>query len=209
VPETEALEKVINDSKLTEDKVIGKFWPDNYALMGPPVQIFDLDEVADKLAASGFMGPWISAKIREELKNGTVFQNVARMGDGWRGRADGIKSEYRMATIDELLNVASTVAHANVNGHAMSRRSQEKAYVLHYLDSDPVREHYEALPRQAKVVLDVLNDSGREELTEAAIEVLLIAGAEKLRTKQHVMKIFAFYRKQLIEGGHIAELGEE
>lgn len=195
--------------EMTEDRVIGKFWPDNYSLVGPPVRVFDLEDIADNLAVSGFMVPWIAAKIREELKNGTVFQNVSRMGDGWRGRADGVKAEYRMASRDELLNFAETVRAANVTGHAMSRRSQEKEYILHYLDSNEVREHYETLPRQAKVVLDILNDSGRENLTEAAIEVLLVEGAEKLRTKQEPMKIFAFYRKVMVDGGHLEEVGND
>lgn len=195
-------------SELTEDKVIGRFWPDNYALMGPPIKVFDLTELADNLAASGFMLPWIAAKIREELRAGTIFQNVARMGDGWRGRADGVKAEYKLASKDEILNYAETVRHASISGHAMSRRSQEKGYVVHYLDSDPVRESYEKLPRQARVIMDVLNDSGREILTEAVVEVLLLEGKEKLRTKQDVMKIFAYYRKDLLEGGHLEEVGE-
>lgn len=211
IEQEEALDQVnLPPVEMTDDRVIGRFWPDNYSLMGPPVRVFDLDEVADNLAASGFMLPWIAARIREELKSGTVFQNVARMGDGWRGRADGVKAEYRLASKDELLNFAETVRHANVTGHAMSRKSQEKAYVLHYLDSTKTREDYEMLPKQAKVVLDILNDSGRENLTEAAIEVLLVEGANSgtLKTKQDPMKIFAFYRKNLIEGGHLEEVGE-
>ncbi len=195
--------------EMTEDRVLGKFWPDNYTLIGPPVRVFDLEEVADSLAVSGFMVPWIAAKIREELRGGTVFQNVARITESWRGRADGVKAEYRMASRDELLNFAETVRAANVTGHAMSRRSQEKGYVLHYLDSNATREHYETLPRQAKVVLDILNDSGRENLTEAAIEVLLVEGKEKLRTKQDAMKIFAYYKKLFVEGGHLEELDQE
>lgn len=194
--------------ELVEDRVVVRFWADEFALTGPPVVVLELEDVVEKLASSHFMIPWIANQIRGALKSGEVFQNVHRVTERWRGRADGVKSEYRVATRDEVLNYASTGQNASLDGRPVSRRSQELSYTLHYLDSDGVRAAYERLPKQARLMLDLLNESGRTTLTEAAIGLLLsdAVKAQKFRTKQEPIKVFSFYRNQLIEEGHIEEL---
>jgi hypothetical protein len=111
-----------------------------------------------------------------------------------------------MATEAEVLNYVDTQKFANIVGHPVSRRAQEKSYLLHYHEGVKLIEAYDKLPRQAKVVLDLLNDAGRESFTEASIEVILVENAELLKTKQDPRKIWDFYRSRFLEEGHVEKL---
>jgi hypothetical protein len=172
-----------------------------------------MDQIAEGLAKSGFMIPWIVDKIKDHLKSGGVFLNK---GQGKGDYEDAlvpnghqvaliVKSEYRLATEKEVLDYVDNAEYASVTGHAISKRAQEKAYALHYHEGPKLIEAYDSLPRQAKVILDLLNDTGRESFTEASIQMILLDGKELLKTKQEPMIIFGFYRKRLIEEGHLEE----
>lgn len=188
-------------NEASENRVLAKFWPDEFTLMGPPSVVLDIEEAATNLAESGFMRSWIVAKIRDALKAGETFQHVKRVGAGWKGRDDGVKAEYRIATRDEVVNFAETQKHAEISGHAITKRAQEKSYLVHYLDSNDSRAKYDALPKQAKMILDIFNESGRDTLTEAAIEVLLTEQAVRLKSKQKPMQVFGYYRSMLVRDG--------
>ncbi len=197
------------EDPLILDKVFVQQWPSEWSVVGPPKMIKDLEEVADGLADSSFMHYWIVSQIRQALLDGHVFNNVGRITEAWRGREDGVKTSYRIARRSEVLDVAEHVQFANVTGHQISRRAQAKSYVLHYLDSDSTRSMYEDLPGQAKAILDILNDSGRDQLSEAAIEVLVVQGADQLKSKQPPDRVWGFYRSRLVKEGHLEEMGED
>lgn len=187
-------------------KVLVRRWPDAYSLVGDPTTVLDLDQAAFGLAESGFMRAWCASKIKEALLDGTVFQNTKRIGDDrWVGRADGVVSEYKIATKDELISAADSRNNAAfVSGRALSKRAQEKAYELYY--DNAVESVYWQLPKQARTILDILEESKRGSFTEAAIEVLLVEAATRLKTKQEPMKIFGFYRQPYLKGGHLKEV---
>lgn len=197
------------EDPLILDKVFVQQWPSEWSVVGPPKMIKDLEEVADGLAESSFMKVWISSQIRKALSEGHVFKNVGRITEAWRGREDGVKTTYQIAKRSQVLDVAEHVQFANVTGHAISRRAQSKSYVVHYLDSDSTRSSYEELPKQAKAIMDILNDSGRDSLTEAAIEVLVVQSADQLKSKQSPDRVWGFYRSRFIKEGHLEEIDAE
>lgn len=206
---SEVVVMATSEDPLVPDKVFIQQWPGEHSVIGPPSMIKDLEEVADGLAESGFMKVWISGQIRKALAEGHIFQNIGRVDQNWRGRDDGVKSQYQIARRSEVIAVAENQKFTTMSGHAISRRAQEKAYVLHYLDSDTTRELYESLPKQAKMLLDILSESGREEFSEAAVIVLMSEQLERFKTKQDVTSILGFYRRRLINEGHLEEVGED
>lgn len=206
LPPTDAGSKMSN-------KVLIRRWPDEYSLVGPPIIIKDLDDATEILAMNGWMRGWLAGKIKEALLSGELFayekRTFGNFGTTWRGRGDGIVAEYRMATEKEVLDFVDTAQFANVTGHAVSKRAQETQYALHYHEGAALIEAYDQLPKQAKIILDMLEETGRETFTEASIEVILTDGVARLNTKQPVMKIFGFYRARLRNEGHLEEIGGE
>lgn len=205
-------------SQKLSNKVRCQRWPGPLGpVYGPTVIIHSVDYIAHCLARSGFMEPWIEQKIKEHLLAGGTFQNrgqskredeVSIVPNG-NVVAMQVKSEYRMATEQEVLDYVDHQEFASITGHKVSRRAQEKGYILHYHEGVDLIEKYDSLPKQAKVLLDLLNETGREKFTEASVEVILTEKSSELRTKQDPMKIWGFYRKRLIDDGHIEEVGEE
>lgn len=183
-------------------------------IIGPPVIIIPLKQAAENLADSGFMRDWFISKILEHLSNGGSFTNQGKKKQDYEpaivSNGESLyltpRSEYRLASEKEVLDYVDHEQFASVTGHAVSRRAQEKGYLLHYHEGPMVIEDYDRLPRQAKTVLDILNETGREDFTEASIELLLTGEKDRLKTKQDPMKIFAFYRRRLIDGGHLEEV---
>lgn len=193
------------------NKVLIRRWPDEYSLIGPPILIKDLEDATDLLALNGWMRGWLAGKIKEALLNGELFayekRTFGNFGTTWRGRSDGIVAEYRMATEKEVLDFVDTAQFADVTGHAVSKRAPQ--YILHYHEGAKLIEAYDQLPKQAKIILDMLEETGREMFTEASIEVILTDGVARLNTKQPVMKIFGFYRSRMRNEGHLEKIGEE
>lgn len=183
-------------------------------VVGPSLIIMGLDEVAEALAISGFMRPWIVGQIKGHLASGGEFTNRgATVRDNEPALASNgqvldmqVKSEYRMATESEVLNYVDTAQFANVTGHRVSARAQERGFLLHFHEGAELIEAYDRLPRQARVILDLLNAAGREQFTEASIEVVLVEHADELKTKQEPLKIFNFYRHRLVDEGHLEEV---
>ena len=196
-------------------KVRVQRWPGLQGpVVGPSLIIMGLTEVAEALAISGFMRPWIVERIKEHLRSGGEFTNrgattrddemaLASNGQALEMR---VKSEYRLASEAEVLNYVDTAQFANVTGHRVSARAQERGFSLHYHEGAALIEAYDNLPRQAKVILDLLNDAGREQFTEASIEVVLVEHASELKTRQEPLKIFNFYRHRLVDEGHLEEV---
>jgi hypothetical protein len=192
-------------------------WPSTGPVVGPQLMMAPLDKVAAWLYESNFMRPWLEQQIKSHLLNGGQFVNKGR--DVHENEAAGVpngeqiavrvRSEYRLATELEVLNFVDTSAYASSAGRAVSKRSQERGYVLHYHEDLSRIKSYDNLPRQARVVLDILNEAGREEFTEASILCLLDEpkSIERLKTKQNSGLIFGFYRKRLIEENHLEEVG--
>jgi hypothetical protein len=196
-------------------KVRVQRWPcPGGPVIGPALIILDLGYVAEALAISGFMKPWIVEQIKARLKSGGEFVNrglVPRDNEeslvpNGEALVMQVKSEYRMATEQEVLDYVDTAQFANITGHKVSARAQERGFLLHYHEGAELIAAYDKLPRQAKVILDLLNDTGRENFTEASIEVVLTENQDELKTKQDPMKIFAFYRHRLVEEGHLEEV---
>jgi hypothetical protein len=195
------------------NKVRVQRWPGEYTVVGPPIMVLDLEYVATSLASSGFMLPWIVEQIKAHLLGGGVFMNRSKAptDDEPALVSNGqymyvkVRSEYRMATEKEVLDYVDTAQFSDITGHKISRRAQEKAYVLHYHEGVELIKLYDKLPRQAKVILDLLHRTGRENFTEASIEVILTESREELKTKQDPMRIFGFYRRPLIDEGHLEE----
>lgn len=193
------------EAKELSNKVIIKRYPDQYTLIGAPTRVLDLDEAAEALASNTWMVPWMASKIKEALLAGELFQHFKRPDGNWKGRDDGLVSSWKVATTQEVLDYVDTEKLADVSGNRVSKKAQETAYVLYYHEGAKSIELYESLPRQAKVILDILNELNRERYTEASIELILTENAERLKTKQEPMKIFGFYRKRLIDEGHLRE----
>ncbi len=189
-------------------KVLIRRWPDNYSLVGPATLLKDLDDAALLLAQSAWMHGWVSAKIKEELVSGGTFSFEKRDMDpgSWKGRNDRVVAEWRIASDKEILDYVEGSQAAEINGHAVSKRSQDVAYMLHYHEGVNMIKAYDALPRQAKVILDLLNEADREIFSEAAIAVILEAGKEQLKTKQAPMLVFGFYRSRFRNEGHLVEI---
>ncbi len=207
-------EEVARLSQKISSRVRIQRWGGQYGpLVGPSVIIANIDKVAEGLAMSGFMLPWIVGAIKAHLLSGGTFKNTGtdRSGDEMAIVSNGeslsihVRSEYRMATEKEILDYVDHEQYANLTGKTVTRRAQETAYVLHYHEGPKLIEAYDNLPRQAKVILDLLNDTGRETFTEASIEVILAEKAGLLKTKQDPIKIFGFYRRRLIDDGHLEE----
>jgi hypothetical protein len=183
-------------------------------VVGPSLIIMGLTEVAEALAISGFMRPWIVEQIKEHLRSGGEFTNhgAAVSDDECALVSNGhvlemqVKSEYRLASESELLNYVDTAQFANVTGHRVSARAQEKSWNLRYHEGSALIEAYDRLPRQARVILDLLNDTGREQFTEASVEVILTEHADELKTRQPPLRIFNFYRHRLVDEGHLEEV---
>lgn len=192
--------------KKMSDKVLIRRFPDQHTVIGPPVIIKGIDEASELLAQNAWMRLWVAEKIKQALLSGEIFSYFRRMDVDWRGRPDGLVAEYRRASEEEVLNFVDTEQFVTSTGHAISRRAQETGYILHYHEGSVLIEAYDSLPRQAKVILDVLNETGRENFTEASIEVVLSDKADLLKTKQPPMKIFMYYRKRLVDDGHLEEV---
>lgn len=216
-PNTELGERTAPPGKMS-NKVRIQRWPGPMGpVVGPSLIIESLHKVAVGLSKSGFMGPWIVEKIKEHLLSGGVFTNrgqsvhddeLAIVPNGQQLSMQ-VRSEYRLATEQEVLNYVDTQQFANVTGHAVSRRAQEKGYILHYHEGVQLIEAYDKLPRQARVILDLLNETGRETFTEASIEVILTENKELLKTKQEPIKIFGFYRSRFLSEGHLESTEED
>lgn len=200
---------------IQQSKVRVQRWPSVHGpLLGPPVIILDLHKAAEALSFSGFMKPFIVEMIKQKLEAGEVFVNRAQvLGDDElplvpNGHALALhtKSEYRIATQEEVLTYVDSQEYANVTGHAVSKRAQSKVYVLHYHEGAKLIEAYEKLPRQAREVLDILNEASRDSFSEASIEVLLGENVGRLKTRQEPIRIFGFYRRDFIDQGHLEEV---
>ena len=201
--------------RLSKDKVRIQRWPSPLSpVVGPSVMVMPIDRVAECLVDSGFMRGELVRFVKSSLLSGKAFMNK---GDTLQNYEDAIvpngqtltmqvRSEYRMATEKEVLDSVDSQAFSAATGRALSKKALETRYVLRYHEGAKLIEAYDALPRQAKVVLDILNDSGREELTEASIEMLLNDRVDELKTKQDAGKIFGFYRRRLIDEGHLEEV---
>ncbi len=184
---------------------------------GQSLIILDLNKVSEARARSGFMMPWIIEKVREHLKGGGVFTNRGQtvhddeeaLVPNGQALYMQVRSEYRLATEQEVLDYVDHAQFANITGHRVSARAQEKGYILHYHEGVPLIEAYDKLPRQAKVILDLLNDTGRENFTEASIEVILTEHIDDLKTRQEPMKLWGFYRHRFVDDGHVEEVGED
>jgi hypothetical protein len=189
------------------EKVIVHRYPDKYTLLGSPVRVLELDEACEALASSGFMIDWIREAIRQHLLAGGSFKHFVDLHaiDGsWKGREDGMLSEYRLATRDESITYVDDRAFHQATGKRITKHAQEETLHLRYLDSDVIRELYEHLPKQARTILDVLNESGKSSFSLAGIEIALSDCKERLKTKQDPMRIFNFYKKRLAEEGHLS-----
>jgi len=206
-------------SQKLSNRVRIKRWPGEFTVVGPPVAMVDVDRAAECLYGSGFMRGWIQEKIKEHLLAGGTFVNH---DDGPQDYEEAVvpngqqlylrvRSEYRMATELEVLNWVDTVQFSASTGRAISKRAQERGYVLHYHEDVRRIAAYGGLPRQAKVILDVLSEAGREEFTEASIQVVLTTPEviDRLKTKQDPMTVFAFYRKRLVDEEHLEEVGAD
>jgi hypothetical protein len=203
-------------SQKLSSKVRIQRWPSDGPVVGPPLMMAPLDKAAAWLYESNFMRPWLEDQIKQHLANGGQFVNKGR--NVHENEAAGIpngeqvairaRSEYRMATELEVLNFVDTSAYASSAGRSVSKKSQERGYVLHYHEGAKLIAAYDALPRQGRVVLDILDEAGREEFTEASVLVLLSEpkSVERLKTKQDPALIFGFYRKRLIDEGHLEEI---
>lgn len=198
-------------------KVRVQRWPGIQGpVVGPSLIMLGLDKTAEALCVSGFMKPWLQEQIKAHLLAGKSFINrgATNRDDELslvpNGQVLGmrVRSEYRLATEKEVLDFVDTAEFANVTGHSVSRRAQEKGYILHYHEGAELIASYDELPRQAKVILDLMNDTGRENFTEASIELILTEHKDELKTKQEPLKIFAFYRRRMIDEGHLEEVDE-
>jgi hypothetical protein len=203
-------------SQKMSDRVRIQRWPSDGPVVGPALMVVPLDQAVKGLYESNFMRPWIERQIKEHLLNGETFtnrgrnvsENEAAIVPNGEQVAVRARSEYRMATELEVLNWVDVAQFATASGRTISKRAQEKAYVLHAYEGAKLIALYDNLPRQAKVMIDLLNEAGRDTFTEASIEVILSSQAaiEKLKTTQKPMLIFGFYRKRLIEEGHLEEV---
>jgi len=182
-------------------------------VVGPALIISPLNKVAEALADSGFMRPWVVEQIKQHLLNGGTFTNrgtdigdyePAIVSNGQQLHMQ-VRSEYRMASEAEVLTYVDNQEFANVTGKAVSKRAQERKYVLRYHEGPELIQAYDSLPRQARVMLDILSEAGRESFTEASIEMVLTENVERLKTKQETSVLFGFYRKRLVDEGHLEE----
>jgi hypothetical protein len=212
LPERSA--EAYSDVRRSTTKVRCQRWPSPMGpVVGPSLIIADIGKIAESLAVSGFMRPWIVEQIKAHLLSGGEFLNKGQTKDDDEdalvpnGEASIVRprSEYRLATEGEVLDFVDHVQFANVTGHRVSAKAQERILILRYHEGVALIQAYENLPRQAKVILDILNESGREQLTEASIEVLLVENEERLKTKQPAMRVWGFYRHRFIEEGHLEE----
>jgi hypothetical protein len=185
-------------------------------VVGPSLIVLGVDKAANMLASSGFMRPWIEEQIRAKLLSGETFKNVGQSRGDWEeavvvngeSTAMAVRSEWRIATQDEVLAHAELAQVHAMTGRKMSAKVAERTYTLMYHEGVSLIQKYEELPRQAKVILDSLNESGRETFTEASIELILAAKVEELRTRQAPMSVFNFYRKRFTDEGHLVEAEE-
>jgi hypothetical protein len=214
-----ANEQADERSQKMSDMIRVQRWPGEFAVIGPSLLMLSVDKAAESLANSGFMVPWIIEQIKSHLLSGGLFTNRGRgkvIGEEPAIVPNGealylrVRSEYRLATELEVLNWVDSTEFSSATGRKISRRAQEKGYTLHYHEDVDLIKAYDHLPRQAKVVLDILNEAGRESFTEASINVLLseATSIERLGTRQDPMSIFAYYRKRLVDEGHIEEVGD-
>lgn len=196
-------------------KVRVQRWPSPMGpVVGPHIIVLDIETAAEKLAVSGFMKPWIEEQIRTHLMGGGCFQNkgLTKRDDEEALVPNGevlsmrVRSEYRLATEGEMLDYVDSVQYAEVTGRTISKRSQEKGYLLHYHEGVALIKAYESLPKQARVILDLLNATGREQFTEASVTLILSENTEALATRQAPDKIWGFYRRRLIDEGHVEEV---
>jgi hypothetical protein len=88
-------------------KVLRQQWPDSFHVLGDPLRLLTLEEASASLASSGFMLGWLSQKVKEALLEGVSFQYTKHVVDGWKGRADGVVAEYRVATPSDLESITS------------------------------------------------------------------------------------------------------
>jgi hypothetical protein len=185
-------------------------------VVGPSLIIADIQKVAEGLSISGFMKPWVVSKIKEHLQSGGVFTNRGQtihdneepiVPNGQQVSIQA-RSEYRLATESEVLAYVDTSEFATVTGHKVSKRAQENQYMLHVHEGRKLIEAYDNLPKQAQISLDLMSEADREVLSDASIEVILANGIEagRLKTKQTAKLIFGFYKKRLIEEGHLEEV---
>lgn len=222
----EVVEVTESDGSLVDQKVSGHVriqrWPVSGPLVGPAIMMVSLESAADGLYNSGFMKDWVVSKIKEHLQSGGQFVNRGKFTKDYEAAIvpNGkelfvqTKSEYRMALDNEVLDYADHQEYANITGHRISKRAQEKGYILRYHEDLQSIKLYDSLPRQAKILLDILNETGRVNFTEASIEIIFNGGSsdeiskmmERLKSKQPPFKILAFYKRRLIDEGHLEEV---
>jgi hypothetical protein len=183
-------------------------------VVGPRIIVLSATRAAEALAISGFARPWIVEKIREHLLSGGTFINkcssikddeLAIVPNG-ESLSMQVRSEYRLATHDELIDYVDLEKLANVTGKKITARSQERKFRLLYHEGPELIDAYYKLPRQARVILDLLNEAARETYTEAGIYLILSEHLEELKTRQDPERIYGFYKKRLTDEGHLVPI---
>ena len=188
-----------SQSQLTKVKIIRH--PGSYTLIGRPIIILSLEDAAKALRISGFMDDWVCEKIKEHLLNGHEFAN--------RDETTGTpKSIYSIATEQDVLDYVDSIEYEKTTGHRQSSKAQVTAYRLHHKETPELVAAYDDLPRQAKIILDLLLQAKRDKFTEAAIEMLMVEHVEDLKTRQAPIRIFMFYRRRFIGEGHLEEIND-
>lgn len=204
---------VIDDSVIPfERQVIIHRFGDSVSRVPPGRQliVMDMSETVKNLAQSGFMLPWLSRKIQEHLEQGGVFENI----DDNTGQP---RSTYKIATEEELLDLAQRgllfhaqngASHEDRNGRRRARRGYYRLLknTMDEYDWDLI---YDDLPRQAKVMIDLLVASGRTEFTADAIEQVLKAGGDKLKSKDPMKSFGTNFNAVFKTNGMMVKLDDE
>lgn len=169
----------------------------------PAVMLMPLDDAASALVASGFMRPWLEAKVKEALESGETFT--------WR-KDDSDMATYALATQSEVISLAGQgvgISSPGVDYEKRRRRAADVTYVFNLPAEASARAlAFAELTKQGRVLLEVVAESGAESANLSALEAILEPARDKLGFKpdKDVVGLFKNHFKWTYEKAGLARL---
>lgn len=175
---------------MAEQNVIIRRYQDNYTLLGRDLILMPMDRALDSLLCSGFMREWLKERMMEHLERGGEFVCRAEAGTP--------KSVYKLASAEEIMDLAAKGKLDQArqdSGMRLPRRSGKVYKFVLPSDERKLEKTLSQFRGQGRIMLELVAESGQSEFSVAALEALLEAGRERLKTKpeRKLLELFRFH----------------
>lgn len=207
------------------EKVLVERFRDEHTLIGPPLLLRPMYDMAESLVSSGFMRAWLVEQVQNALQKGVVFENRGVSGES-------VKSRYRLATDEDVQGLVKSGQYAAatyqadrapdariksgedqgtskdvkklaelIQKHTKAAKKNPNAkarsgYVLAAIPAAKQQVLVDQLQPQGKIIYKMLTEFGQATLTSDQVRQILETRVVELKTKQDVMKLFGFHMSQ-------------